>query len=448
MFSLVCFLIFVANLSAHAEGMRFFEGSWKEVLAQAKAQKKPIFIDIYTTWCGPCKQMSKNIFPMENVGEKFNSLFINYKIDAEKGEGIEIAKKYSVDAYPTYLFVDADENLFYKSIGSMPADKFIAEADLAITALKEEKPLSMWDKEYADGKREAAFLLAYLQKRSKMRMNSAEILEEYVKTQSEETFSSDDNLALIIENVGSIQGKAFDILMKNKARIDAMRGDRRFMMFNMKVQQLVKKEVAKAIKNKDKELIDKCIVVNNQTYDGPMIKFAEKANAETYMAYYKGIKDKDSYIKAATDYTEKFVMIKSIESIKKIDDGNYERFMQMYKTGMRDSTKEERFQEIKKVMANMESRSTATALNNAAWGAVELFDDKATLEKVAPWLERALEIYREPFILDSYAHLLFKLGKKQEAIKIQKEASEKAMTNGETSEEIAKYDAFLQEMQK
>ncbi|MDX1666390.1 MAG: thioredoxin family protein, partial [Saprospiraceae bacterium] len=40
-----------------AQGIAFFEGTWKEALAAAKEQEKVIFVDAYTTWCGPCKVM-------------------------------------------------------------------------------------------------------------------------------------------------------------------------------------------------------------------------------------------------------------------------------------------------------------------------------------------------------------------------------------------------------
>lgn len=69
-------------------GIKFFTGSWKAVLAEAKRQNKPVFVDIYTTWCGPCKLMAKEAFPNPTVGEKFNSSFVSYQIDAEKGEGV------------------------------------------------------------------------------------------------------------------------------------------------------------------------------------------------------------------------------------------------------------------------------------------------------------------------------------------------------------------------
>lgn len=441
---LSCFVLYVFH--AKAEGIKFFEGSWKEILAEAKAQNKPIFIDIYTTWCGPCKQMSKNIFPLDNVGEKFNSLFINYKIDAEKGEGIELAKKYNVEAYPTYLFVDANESLLYKSIGSMPAEKFIAEADLAIASLKDEKPLSTWDKEYAEGKRGADFLLAYMEKRSKMKMSNAEVLEEYLKTQPVEELSSDKNLVLMVDNAASIESKAFETLMQNKEKIMNARGDKRFINFSVRMSNIVRRTAAKAIKNQDKALIEKCIEVNKIIYDNPLMsELAEKVNADIYMKFYKVAKDKDNFWQTASTYIDKYVMSKSVESIKKIDDGRYEKFIQAYRASKRDSTKDEHFKEVQKMMSKMEANGVAGELNNAAWSATELFDDKETLEKVATWLERALLVSKQAYILDSQAHLLFKMGKKKQAIEVEKEAIELAKAEGQ---EVAEYEKFLAEIQK
>ena len=37
--------------------MQFDEGSFSEVLAKAKQEKRMVFMDCYTSWCGPCKMM-------------------------------------------------------------------------------------------------------------------------------------------------------------------------------------------------------------------------------------------------------------------------------------------------------------------------------------------------------------------------------------------------------
>src|SRR5674476_369222 len=118
-----------------SQGIEFEHGSWKEVLEKAKQTSKPIFIDVYTSWCGPCKKMSKDIFPLAEVGKVYNANFVCYQIDAEKGEGIEIAKKYEVRSFPTYLFIKADGRLFYNAVGSMEAKDFIALSNKALTEM-------------------------------------------------------------------------------------------------------------------------------------------------------------------------------------------------------------------------------------------------------------------------------------------------------------------------
>lgn len=71
-----------------------------------KKEKKPIFIDFYTQWCGPCLNMAENIFTLGSVGNFYNDHFVCLKIDAETGEGVELAKKYEVASFPTFVFVN------------------------------------------------------------------------------------------------------------------------------------------------------------------------------------------------------------------------------------------------------------------------------------------------------------------------------------------------------
>jgi thioredoxin-related protein len=74
----------------------FFEGTWQEVLQEAQKQKKGIFVDVYTTWCAPCKWLDKEVFSQASVGDFFKQHFISYKIDAEKGQGPALCKQWYV----------------------------------------------------------------------------------------------------------------------------------------------------------------------------------------------------------------------------------------------------------------------------------------------------------------------------------------------------------------
>lgn len=102
-------LIFALFISLHAaaqEGIQFRHCTWAEAREQAQKEDKLIFIDFYTQWCGPCLNMAQKIFTLGSVGNFYNSHFVCLKIDAEVGEGKELARKYAVASYPTFVFID------------------------------------------------------------------------------------------------------------------------------------------------------------------------------------------------------------------------------------------------------------------------------------------------------------------------------------------------------
>lgn len=86
--------------------VHFDKTTFEEALTKAQQLNKPIFIDFYTAWCGPCLAFSRNVLTDSEVGDVMNSAFINLKYDAEKGEGIALAKKYNVSSYPTLVIID------------------------------------------------------------------------------------------------------------------------------------------------------------------------------------------------------------------------------------------------------------------------------------------------------------------------------------------------------
>ena len=133
--TLVC-LLTLSTATIFAQGIEFETGTWEEVLAKAQKENKPIFVDAYASWCGPCKYMSYNIFPDEKVGDFYNKNFINYKYDMEKGEGPKFASKYKIMGYPTFLFIDKDGAVQYRTMGGKQADAFIKVGEDALAYFK------------------------------------------------------------------------------------------------------------------------------------------------------------------------------------------------------------------------------------------------------------------------------------------------------------------------
>lgn len=106
-------------------GIQFTSISFEEALKLAKKEKKNIFLDAYASWCGPCKMLKKNVFTQKEVGDFYNSNFINMAIDMEQGEGPKLAQKYKVQAYPTLLFINHKGEVVGSAIGYHQAEELI-----------------------------------------------------------------------------------------------------------------------------------------------------------------------------------------------------------------------------------------------------------------------------------------------------------------------------------
>ncbi len=95
-----------AKGKSNGSGVSFYEGDWSEVVEKAGKEHKLIFLDIYATWCSPCKLLKSRTFPDKDLGTYFNKHFVNVTLDGEKGKGLELANKYMVKGYPTLLILD------------------------------------------------------------------------------------------------------------------------------------------------------------------------------------------------------------------------------------------------------------------------------------------------------------------------------------------------------
>lgn len=151
-------LLFVSFVNFAQTGVRFESLSLDEAFAKAQKENKLVFLDCYTSWCGPCKEMSDKEFPKQEAGEYFTPRFICIKSDIEKGAGKEIAKRFNVTTVPTFLILKSNGEVLHTIVGASPMLTFI---DKIRTALGEETVLSALDKEYARGKMKKQQLLVY-----------------------------------------------------------------------------------------------------------------------------------------------------------------------------------------------------------------------------------------------------------------------------------------------
>lgn len=134
---------------------------WQNILDKAKKENKYIFLDAYTSWCGPCKMMARDVFTKQEVGDSLNPFYISAKFDMEKGDGLVLRKKYNIQSYPTLLFFNPDGNLVHRYSGYLPSKNFI---DLCLEILKPENQYITIQKKFLVGNNDTAFLKFFIEK--------------------------------------------------------------------------------------------------------------------------------------------------------------------------------------------------------------------------------------------------------------------------------------------
>jgi len=175
---LLLLMMVTGAANAQTNGILFEKSPLSVSLLKAKNENKLVFVDCYTVWCGPCKEMAKNIFTIDTVSAFFNKTFVNVQLDMEKGEGKPAVVKYHIEAYPSFLLLDGDGNLVYKFVGAMNAKEFMVKAK---EGQNPSNRIVVMNKMYADGNRSKDFLREYIKVKIDMMEKSegVKVAEQY-----------------------------------------------------------------------------------------------------------------------------------------------------------------------------------------------------------------------------------------------------------------------------
>ncbi len=232
------FLLFIFQFSFSQQSIKFEDSNFAAVLAKAKAEKKLVFMDAYASWCGPCKLMEKNVFTDKNVADFYNKNFINTRVDMEKGEGRDLAMKYGVRSYPTFLFLNGEGEVVGKELGYIQSKEFLElgqknnNPQLINTNLKEE---------FLKGKLDQAGLLNFINLYAgKDPVLAKKASEKYFANKKDKTFSGEEVNALL-NFTQSVDDANYKVFLANKASITEILSENNYTQFDnyLKLMKLV-----------------------------------------------------------------------------------------------------------------------------------------------------------------------------------------------------------------
>lgn len=399
------FLAFLLPVMAIAQdkGIHFEHGSsWADVRAKAKAENKYIFVDCFTTWCGPCKFMTANIFPQEKVGNFMNRNFISVKVQmdqtAKDNEEVkswyESAKKietdYNIRAYPTFLVFTPDGLIVDRHVGGAEADAFIARCSASLT------PATQYYtqlRSFKNGKRDTAFLhkLATLAMEKYDPASVAALSNEYLLQQKD--LYTPGNIAFISEFTQSSRDIGFHILLQDADKVNRVLGAGKA---EEKLMAIVgPEEVWSKLNKRNGQEPDWTAIQNNLTQKYPRI-----AN--------------ELFLKAKVAYFTLYVQ----------DD-------------------EKAVASIVAYMKKYGHKPDPNTLNSYAWTIFEKCNDIQCIEQALEWSKRSFKDGELPAYMDTYANLLYKAGKKADALAWEEKAMNKA-----GADEKKVYETTLEKMKK
>lgn len=377
-FSLLILLAFISgNAPAQNRSIDFEQGNFKALLAKAKKENKMIFIDCYTTWCGPCKWMAKNIFTNDSAADYYNQNFINAKIDMEKGEGIEIAKEYSVQNYPTMLYLNAEGEQMHRICGSSPTQEFIQNGK---DALDPEKQMAGIKTQFNKGKTTAEIATDYFAALHNACLSANQEVTEYFNTVQPEEYKSEANWNIIRKYVNEYFTETFQVFEADRDAFSKLYSKE---IVDNKINEVYTASLYTAIRNND---------------DAGFNSLTEKLR------------------KSETEEAEKIILRAQVSrSENKEDWKEYSKLASEYISGY--------------------AAEEADDLNNFAWTFYEHVDDPQMLARAEGWAKTACELVNNYANNDTYAAVLFKLNKKKEAEAAAKKAISIAANNGEDAKE-------------
>lgn len=417
-----------------AQGINFEKSlSWSQVKEKAKAENKYIFMDVFATWCGPCKMMERDVYPAEKVGTFFNNHFISVKVQmdttAHDNEQVKswyadaeaIKKAYPIDAFPSYLFFSPDGKLVHRDLGYKKPDDFVDLAKIAVNP--ERQTYTIYNSllnEFKEGKLapEKKLQLATTARKLKEKQTAEKVAKDYKESYldklnwedlTKEQLSFIGDFSRLITSEGS-KGRYFDIFYKHGAEIDKKIQHEGFAAWFVKAV-ITKEEMEDKLWKDGKPVTQK---PDWNKLKSTIVKkygaqYGDLTGSTAQMNFYKRTKNGAAYAKVVDGMIKQYPPTAGGKSLSKAIGG----------------------------IAGF--GTDAWGLNVAAWDLFEFSDDKVALNRALAWADLAIKLDgKDPTrpkngeglenvnlqIVDTKANILYKLGRIDEGIALEQKAVE------------------------
>lgn len=396
MFRIFVFLILLPQLiiaqTNTVKGVLFEQPiTWNQIKQRAFQEKKYIFVDCMATWCQPCKAMERNVYELDSVGVYLNRKFISLKLqlDSSKNDSKlikswystaqKLKKAYTLNSIPTFLIFSPDGKLLHRGAGYKSPMIFMLFMRDALNPKRQYYPLLSYYQKGVKNYETWPYLVQMTKELENTKLAgdiARRYIDMYLFKLNDNEFYQAKNLFFISDSYTylSIKSKSFNIFRTKEKKIDSITG----------------------IPGMSKSVVDAII------YHEMITPRLIKANSISSVPDWKKLQN-DISIQFGDDLAVLNVLRAQINwFFQKRDWDSYCQYI------------------VK--LVNMQSSLDGISLNNYAFEIFKYSNDTTLLNDAASWSDRTFGLLDKglyPTLFDTKANLLYKLGRKDEAIKLE-----------------------------
>ncbi|SIO02881.1 hypothetical protein [Chitinophaga niabensis] len=437
------FVLFTLPAFAQKEGIRFFKGSWDKALAEAKQSRKLIFVHARLYFSTISERLENEVFPLKELGDKYNQHFINYRMDMEGRTGRSIGEEFQVRGNPTYLFINGDGDLVYKAYGfTSNIKRFLILADTVLRRHEEGKVEIFGRATYEKRKQDKVFLVEYLKQLRPLGIqqdSAGKVLDQYFSLLKPMELKDSATAYFLLNSPATVQSSVFEYFISHQPFYNNIVEE-----FPKLLGNVILNSLAKAIDVNDDPLFWDALVASKKL-ENPSLRYPFSVFMFTNQYYVKK-KQVKRVIERAPVFLDRVCQMKDEEILSK-DRQQFEELMYPYISGEKDSVMVWNFGREKESWRTVYSKYVAHALMVTADIYLQNTRNRTDLRKACIWAEKAVELDNSNYkFYPVLSRLYAKAGMKREAITTMQSAITMAQEQRASPLVIAIYKRALQEL--
>jgi len=411
-------LVLLISFSAFCQ-LSFENLSYSAAVEKSKQTGKLIFLQFESESCAQCNDVADKAFQDKKLSEQLEQIFICIKISPESPDRKELGSLFNKkEGNFGSLFISSDGTLLHTYPGSTTLAKtYFDHIDKALTKAGEGMRVTELEREFKNGNISPGLMELLLQTKSRLNLETDSLLEKYITLIPADSLNSVRTIQFIGSMCPIIDSKTDVTWRLNPNFNKAWYGMplQRRILINRRIGY---KSLQKAIREKNEKYAYRVASFIKYTYGNTQQQEGQKAFDIKMIDYYREIKDTLNYMVRSINYYDNYYMTVNVDSIKRKDSMNLKMlFAQQSPTPVNGTTPVR-----KTVSYSPMVQEYNRSLNNAAMSFYELTSEPIYLAKALQWSGRANQFWDNYASMDTHAHLLYKTGKKQEAIEWQTKA--------------------------